>query len=140
MTPTAILNQSVADGVIISLSVAGKVKVAGDQVHVDKWLPTIREFKMSIIAFLSNAVEAEPIVEINRKTGSVLNATFPANLSVDHNDLKRCPDCRHFAQPGKSDGYCGGRNDLPLAYGVNHPLRKLPADRGASCAQWLTNE
>lgn len=51
--------------------------------------------------------------------------------------VKACRDCQHFARPGKSDGYCGGRDDLPLAYGANHPLRRLPADGGASCSQWL---
>ncbi len=50
--------------------------------------------------------------------------------------VKACRCCQHFARPGKSDGYCSVRDDLPLAYGVNHPLRRLPADRGASCSQW----
>ena len=50
--------------------------------------------------------------------------------------VKACRCCQHFASPGKSEGYCGKRNDLPLAYGANHPLRKLPTDRGASCDQW----
>ena len=54
--------------------------------------------------------------------------------------VKACPTCRHFARPGKADGYCSGRDDLPLAYGANHPLRRLPADRGASCEQWQTAE
>src|SRR5574337_35575 len=48
--------------------------------------------------------------------------------------MTRCADCTHLSKPGKVDvGYCAGRNDLPLAYGTHHPLRKLPADRGASC-------
>lgn len=50
--------------------------------------------------------------------------------------VKACRCCQHLARPGKSEGYCGGRDDLPLAYGPNHPLRRLPADRGASCNQW----
>lgn len=50
--------------------------------------------------------------------------------------VKACRCCQHIARPGKSEGYCSGRDDLPLAYGVNHPLRRLPADRGASCNQW----
>ena len=50
--------------------------------------------------------------------------------------VKACRCCQHFARPGKSEGYCSGRDDLPLAYGVSHPLRRLPADRGASCNQW----
>ena len=53
---------------------------------------------------------------------------------------KVCPDCRHFARPGMSSGYCGGRDDLPRAYGENHPLRRLPADRGASCDHWQATQ
>jgi len=50
--------------------------------------------------------------------------------------VKACPDCQHFARPGKSDGYCGGRKDLPRAYGAGHPLRRLPADNGENCAEY----
>ena len=46
-----------------------------------------------------------------------------------------CVTCAHFARPGLSAGYCGGRDDLPRAYGENHPLRKLPSDRGAACKE-----
>lgn len=54
--------------------------------------------------------------------------------------VRACQCCQHFARPGKSEGYCGGRDDLPLAYGVNHPLRRLPADRGASCNEWKAEQ
>ncbi|WP_162888718.1 hypothetical protein [Dechloromonas sp. HYN0024] len=51
--------------------------------------------------------------------------------------VKACRHCLHFAHPGKSDGYCSGRDDQPHAYGENHPLRQLPPDAGASCSQWV---
>lgn len=54
--------------------------------------------------------------------------------------VKACRCCQHFARPGKSDGYCSGRDDLPLVYGANHPLRRLPADGGASCNQWKAEQ
>lgn len=47
-----------------------------------------------------------------------------------------CITCASHARPGLSDGYCGGRDDLPRAYGENHPLRRLPDDRGATCEEW----
>lgn len=53
---------------------------------------------------------------------------------------KACQYCQHYTRPGMSEGYCGGRDDLPRAYGLNHPLRRLPADRGASCDQWQASE
>ncbi len=52
-----------------------------------------------------------------------------------------CKTCRHLKRPGLSAGYCGGgRDDLPGAYGLHHPLRKLPADHGASCVSYLPHE
>lgn len=49
----------------------------------------------------------------------------------------RCKGCAHHRRPGRSDpGYCGGRDDLPLAYGPGHPLRKLPRDGGAACQEF----
>lgn len=44
--------------------------------------------------------------------------------------IDRCRRCAHFARPGMSDGYCTGRDDLPVVYGQ---MRSLPADRGAGC-------
>lgn len=54
--------------------------------------------------------------------------------------VKACRCCEHYTRPGKSEGYCGGRDDLPPAYGENHPLRRLPADHGASCNQWKAEQ
>ena len=49
----------------------------------------------------------------------------------------RCKGCAHHRKPGRSDpGYCGGRDDLPPAYGPGHPLRKLPRDGGAACQEF----
>lgn len=48
-----------------------------------------------------------------------------------------CKSCRHRRRPGLSGGYCGGeRDDLPLAYGLHHPLRRLPGDQGVSCDRY----
>lgn len=52
--------------------------------------------------------------------------------------LRACTTCKHRATVGIRAVYCGGgRDDLPLAYGVNHPLRKLPKDNGVTCEKWL---
>lgn len=47
-----------------------------------------------------------------------------------------CETCALRRAPGRSDGYCSGREDLAPAYGAGHPLRVLPADGGVSCARW----
>jgi hypothetical protein len=63
--------------------------------------------------------------------------TKPTSITV----ATGCKSCRHRRRPGLSAGYCGGgRDDLPGAYGLHHPLRKLPADQGASCASYLPHE
>ncbi len=52
-----------------------------------------------------------------------------------------CSTCRHRKRPVLSAGYCGGgRDDLPGAYGLHHPLRKLPDDQGEGCASYQTIE
>ena len=64
--------------------------------------------------------------------------TKPTSITV----ATGCKSCRHRKRPGRSDpGYCGGgRDDLLAAYGLHHPLRKLPADEGASCASYRPHE
>lgn len=47
-----------------------------------------------------------------------------------------CRTCAHLRRPGLSDGCCCERDDLPPVYTHGHPLRKLPADHGASCSAW----
>lgn len=63
--------------------------------------------------------------------------TKPTSITV----ATGCKSCRHRKRPGRSDpGYCSGRDDLLGAYGEHHPLRRLPADLGASCASYQTFE
>lgn len=57
-----------------------------------------------------------------------------APAKVTH--LPACRSCAHFARPGLSDGLCGGRPDLPPAFGPEHPLRRLPPNHGADCHAW----
>jgi len=110
------------------------------------------------LAAYPQAVAAEPIPEAAEPVSADLAALFdaceraglydeadraalPAMLALDaegarglieatHSRIGRCRRCRHFRQPGKSDGYCTGRDDLPHVYGFMH---RLPADGGARC-------
>lgn len=69
------------------------------------------------------------------------SAKQSAHESAQKSAARNCSTCRHRKRPGLSAGYCGsGRDDLPAAYGEHHPLRKLPADMGASCASYLPHE
>lgn len=60
----------------------------------------------------------------------------PVSVSAQQVHHPACRTCRHIARPGLSPGYCGGRDDLPPAYTAGHPLRRLPADGGATCTTW----
>ena len=63
--------------------------------------------------------------------------TRPTSITV----ATGCKSCRHRKRPGRSDpGYCSWRDDLPPAYGLHHPLHRLPDDQGASCASYQTIE
>lgn len=53
---------------------------------------------------------------------------------------RSCRTCRHLKRPGLSAGYCSERDDLLPAYGPGHPLRRLPDDRGATCASHTPTE
>jgi hypothetical protein len=84
------------------------------------------------LAAYRDAVAAEPLSEMLAQS---------VQQSVQQSAARNCSTCRHRKRPGLSAGYCGGgRDDLPPAYGLHHPLRKLPDDQGASCASYKTFE
>ena len=60
MSATAILRETAAAGVTLSLSSAGTIKAVGNQAAVDLWLPAIREHKTGIVALLAEGANVEP--------------------------------------------------------------------------------
>ena len=141
--PAAIINQSAADGVIISLSVVGKLKASGDQTYVEKWLPAIREHKMSTIALLSDA---------GNNSGE-----YPTNSDDDRNilsqpnqaygdDRRLCMQCQNLrgrvckiAAPGKlvsaREGYQPMRDVLHRCSGYVPNLSDT--DQRVGTERWL---
>jgi hypothetical protein len=75
-----------------------------------------------------------PVIRAMHAAGAAATRSM---IETMHARIGRCCQCRHFARPGLSDGYCGGRSDLEPAYGRGHPLRLLPADGGANCTVWV---
>ena len=61
MNPTKILRDVAADGVNLSLTHAGTIKVAGDQAAVARWAPVIREHRPSVLAALNEATRLVPV-------------------------------------------------------------------------------
>ena len=106
MTPREILEGCQRDGISLSVTVDRNLAFEGESYALAFWLPQLRKHKSEIIDALT---PAQP-------------------------EIQRCQDCIHLAQFG--DGYCAQRHDLPPAYGINHPLRRLPADNGESCHEY----
>jgi hypothetical protein len=52
MNATEMIEQAAVDGVVLALSQTGTIKATGDQSAVDKWLPTIRDYKPAILCEL----------------------------------------------------------------------------------------
>lgn len=52
MNTAELIEQAIAEGVILALSPTGTIKATGDQSAVDKWLPTIRNNKTGILCEL----------------------------------------------------------------------------------------
>lgn len=114
-----------------------------------------------VLAGYPNAIAAEPLPETTATVPAELLALFdacaraglygdadrealPAMLALDlegtrklieamHDWIASCGRCAHFRRPGRSDGYCTGRDDLPIVYGL---LRALPDDEGMRCPRF----
>lgn len=68
MSAAAILRDSAAAGVTLSLSATGTIKATGDQSAVARWLATIKENKAGIVA----ALAVEPIKPGKRQPDALL--------------------------------------------------------------------
>jgi len=60
MTAAAILRDSASEGVSLSLSATGTIKVTGEQAAVARWLTTIKENKAGIVALLAETASKKP--------------------------------------------------------------------------------
>ena len=103
-----------------------------DREPMEVWFSPAADHDEALAGY-PDAVAAEPLAGVSVSAVSVSVSTETA--------ARGCSTCRHRRRPGLSAGYCGGgRDDLPGAYGLHHPLRKLPADEGAGCASYLPHE
>ncbi|GAA4416875.1 hypothetical protein [Quisquiliibacterium transsilvanicum] len=140
-------------GLVLTLTAHGGLHVAPRRTLTDEHRAAIREARDALVQALQ-AESAAPAWPIPADLAALLDASeriglygaedrpaVPAMLAVDpegtrgliedmHSRIGRCPRCRHFRRPGLSAGYCTGRADLTLAYGL---LRELPEDGGARC-------
>lgn len=113
MIASEIIDGCERDGISLSSTNDGMVRYSGPEYALKYWPPIVAENKAAILGVLEEDQSND-----------------------DQETAQRCQDCVHFSAPGLSDGYCGQRDDLPPAYGINHPLRRLPDDCGANCLEF----
>ena len=73
-------------------------------------------------------------IENGHEIGSPMK---PMSRPAEARACRNCTHRSHWPLLGTDPGYCNQRPDLPPAYGQHHPLRRLPADRGATCPHYL---
>lgn len=73
MTPAAIINEAMADGVSLTISPAGTIKAAGDGAAVNRWLPAIREHKAGIVAALKVGAGGTARTPADDRMGKVID-------------------------------------------------------------------
>jgi hypothetical protein len=140
MTPAAIIAAATSDGVSLTLSPTGSIKVSGESEAVSRWTPTIAASKAGIVEALKAGDQTPPpICEAFEERAGIIE--FDGGLARPDAEQaafeQTCKNCEHMTSPGRSAGYCGAeamRDTLQPAYGDGHPLRRLPDDAGASCA------
>lgn len=75
MTPAAIIKEAMADGVSLALSPSGTIKAMGDGAAVNRWLPTIREYKAEIVEALkvgAGGTATDPMTPTNARVEKVI--------------------------------------------------------------------
>lgn len=108
-----------------------------DREPLEVWFAPAADHAEALAGY-PDAVAAEPLLD---QACAHKSASESAQESAPQSAVLGCSTCRHRKRPGLSAGYCGGgRDDLPGAYGLHHPLRHLPADQGASCASYMPHE
>lgn len=97
----------------------------------------IRSHKADILAELAandSGKVVSLVVHVTPKKGPELDAPCYPDMRLSVMALHPCGTCYWRRTPGAARlGYCTGRDDLPLAYGLMH---ELPDDKGESCEHY----
>ena len=65
MMPCDLLRQATADGLAITLTAAGRLRLTGDPLAVNRWLPIIgHQYHAEVIAELSTAANCAPLMQV----------------------------------------------------------------------------
>lgn len=83
MNPTEIIERATVEGVTLALSPAGTITATGDQSAVDKWLPTIRDNKPSILYELQRERRRAKVLAMLEAAPGTRYAVHVADASTD---------------------------------------------------------
>lgn len=103
MTPTAIINEAMADGVSLTISPTGTIKATGNGAAVNQWLPKIREHKAGIVAALKVGTGDTVATSTNADEEAAISAwlamieeTDPATISEVMSQCRRDTGARDY--------------------------------------------
>ncbi len=135
MTPAAIINEAMADGVSLTISTTGTIKATGDGAAVNRWLPAIREQKAGIVEALKvgagDTADAEPVDREAWEERAAIaefdgGLTRPAaeTLAWREDDRRRCRQCLNLKGEACSIAKPGGLVRASKGYRpANLPMR-----------------
>ena len=55
MTPAALIERVTADGLVVTLTSSGSIRITGDAMAVQRWTPVLRDRKSEVVAALQTA-------------------------------------------------------------------------------------
>lgn len=95
------------------------------------------------LAWVYHFAEQEPetavfMCAVNHRQALAFHPCAIAAIPRTVADGVSCKTCLHCSRPGgwPAPALCGGRTDLPPAFGDNHPLRIQPEDGGTDCGTY----
>ena len=83
MSPAEILERATVEGVSVALSSMDTIRVTGDQSAVDRWLPTIRDNKPSILRELHRELRREKVLALLEAQADKRYAIYVTDASTD---------------------------------------------------------
>ena len=87
MTPVDILKHAAAEEVVLTLSPAGAITVAGGQSDVEKWLPIIRDHKPDLVQLLRETEQWREFLSLLGIVGPAYNT--PAHEYAEIQNVAR---------------------------------------------------
>ncbi|CAG0994315.1 hypothetical protein MTYP_02454 [Methylophilaceae bacterium] len=125
MTPAIIIREAKADGVGLSLSSAGTIKVIGDGAAVNRWLAVIRKRKAEIIEALKVGA-GEPATD-SRGWPIYYAARDPVVVAC-------CPDATHARNSGVAPDAVAAE---PFTPAIRQPSAPLATEEERAILAWL---